>query len=159
MVTFRLNRRTDSGICHIGWPGFRSSLRRTLPPVMRDGPQCCFDSPHFYESFCLLASSSIEGRDENHSSLSRGCTSGPDEYVDEMRSRRISKRGVASLVGVVMVWSRVPSTPMTGCTSSEGVGLLPVMAVRTPTAVVETVLQFDPECLGRAGVTPLWIIW
>ncbi|GBO24870.1 hypothetical protein AVEN_206906-1 [Araneus ventricosus] len=80
MVIFRYNRREDSGICRIGGPGFRSPLRRILPRVMSDVPYYCFESPPFSASFRLLASSSIQGRDENHSSLNLGYTLGDQKF-------------------------------------------------------------------------------
>ncbi|GBN27606.1 hypothetical protein AVEN_205840-1 [Araneus ventricosus] len=39
-----------------------------------------------------------------------------------VRSRRISKRILASLVSIVMVWDLVSSTPTTDVTPAEGVG-------------------------------------
>ncbi|GBM34524.1 hypothetical protein AVEN_43182-1 [Araneus ventricosus] len=76
-----------------------------------------------------------------------------------VRSSNISKRILAFLVIIVMVWDLVTSTPMRDVTPAGGVGSGPVMAARTPTSVYDYCRgdhsSLDARLLGRAGVTPL----
>ena len=72
MITFRHNR--SSGIFLIGGRVFQSPRRRTLLPLMWEGPEYGFDASRLSENHGLLACSSVQGRDENHSRLSRAYT-------------------------------------------------------------------------------------
>ncbi|GBO07881.1 hypothetical protein AVEN_129590-1 [Araneus ventricosus] len=62
-----------------------------------------------------------------------------------LRSHRRSERGLSPLAGIVMVWGRVISTPMTGCIFFEGLGrgrLWPLnLQPQFQTPVVASVIQ------------------
>ncbi|GBO30693.1 NPC intracellular cholesterol transporter 1 [Araneus ventricosus] len=74
-----------------------------------------------------------------------------------MKSRRICKRFLAYLLGIVMVWGSVTSTPPTeSVPPTGGDGAWQVMVIRTrpsvPNICRDNYHSDDPECLNRAGI-------
>ncbi|GBM49913.1 hypothetical protein AVEN_117595-1 [Araneus ventricosus] len=83
MVTFQHNYYEDSGISNVGGPGDKKkcqdkkhNFQEFSGPLEKKENSGVFQKfQEEYEpcgSFCLIANSSTQGRDENHSSLNRG---------------------------------------------------------------------------------------
>ncbi|GBN12537.1 hypothetical protein AVEN_166305-1 [Araneus ventricosus] len=68
-----------------------------------------------------------------------------------MRSRRISKRILTSLVGIIMVWVEILLTDDESYLLPWGTGSWPITAVRTPTSLSELLQQSFFRIPGRQG--------